>query len=495
MGGLLPAPRSPQKHPPVHNCLIRNQSRTNFIIPITRDQKSGHFAHLCTQKAVDAGAANALIRRGFWGYNATVNKSARRAVLYAFFGLFLILGAGTVLYAQGYRFDPKTMRVKKVGAIYVQSHPKDAVIFLDGKKVEESRGILSSGVLLQNLFPKNYNLELKLDGYEDWQRTVQVEPSLVTESSPILLPLDRSAVSERKPQGIYAFPGGTLVIKSGGKIYSGASVLPGTDVIDHSWKNRELLTRDAAGNYYFVALSLGTKISAQKLPAKSRYILDYDPEKPVSYSQSQISIFDLGGTAKKIFSAGGGQRIEAVASGDGLLAWSVFSPANATSSVWIYEKFFDRSFRADISLSGRTTGMKFSPGNLLGVMQDNGDLYVYDPAEGVAEKKGEGVKGFAFSPEDDSVAILGKKTLEVFSDENYTRLNLTAYPEIESVSWYRETGHLILGFRDGLGLLDLSAVEPENIQRLTNSTITAYEPDSNTLYYAENGVWKMEIPK
>lgn len=430
-------------------------------------------------------------------YNEGVSKSFRKAVLYALFGVFLVLGTGTIFYAQGYRFDLGTMRVKKVGAIYIQSHPKDAVIFLDGKKRDESRGILSSGVLIQSLFPKAYKVELKLDGYENWHRTVSVEPSLVTELNPILLPEKRNIVSEKNAQGIYAFGDGIVVLKIDGKIYVGGTIISGSDIIDWSEENNEILTSDGKGNYYLTLLSSDTQPATQKLAAARTYALDTNPSRLISYSASQVFTLEAAGTPKKIFTASKNQIVEGVSSGNGLIAWSVYDTRHATSTIYTYEKFLGRVSGTEISIPGRTYKMRLSSENILGLLQDNGELYFYNTLAGTLEKKGENIRQFSFSPSGAWTAILSEKTLEIFSKNNdYARLNLSAYPYINSISWYRNENYLLLSLESGMGLLDLSAVNPENIQQLANSINYSYDADENILYYALDGkVWGLEIPK
>ncbi|TSC60161.1 MAG: hypothetical protein LiPW15_39 [Parcubacteria group bacterium LiPW_15] len=430
-------------------------------------------------------------------YNRPVSKSFRKALLYALLGVFLVLGTGTILYAQGYRFDFATMRVKKVGAIYIQSHPKDADIFLDGEKREESRGILSSGVLVQSLFPKTYKVELELEGYENWRRTVSVEPSLVTELNPILLPEKRDIFSEKDAQNIYTFQDGSVVLKIGGKIYAGETLIPGTNVVDQSADNNELLTSDSKGNFYLIKLSAGIKPSAQKLASAKSYILDTGSNQLISYSTAQVSLLEAGKVPTKIFTSTKSQIVEAVSPASGLIAWAVYDAKYATSTIFTYERLLGRVSQIDVSLPGKTYKMQLSSRNILGLLQDNAELYFYDLLSGTLEKKSENVRQFSFSPSGAWTAILGEKTLEIYSkDGDYVRLNLSAYPYINSVSWYRDERHLLLNLGSGVGLLDFSAVDPENIQHLANSTNAAYDTEGNILYYVLDGkVWSLTIPK
>ena len=83
----------------------------------------------------------------------------------SFLLIFLILGSGIVLFAEGWRMDFPSFRVSKVGGIYVRSYPEDARIFLNGKSVQNQSGFLSRGTLISDLFPKTYRLALTAPGY------------------------------------------------------------------------------------------------------------------------------------------------------------------------------------------------------------------------------------------------------------------------------------------------------------------------------------------
>lgn len=103
-------------------------------------------------------------------------------MFYALFGLFFLLGAGVVLYAQGWRFDFLTWHAEKVGGIFVRSFPENADIFVNGKSVPNGSGFFSfsAGTLISDLFPRTYKLSLKATGYDAWTENAPVLPSFVT---------------------------------------------------------------------------------------------------------------------------------------------------------------------------------------------------------------------------------------------------------------------------------------------------------------------------
>lgn len=142
-----------------------------------------------------------------------MTRKARRLLFYALVAVFLVLGAGIVLYAQGWRFDFATGRVDKVGAIFVRAFPADASISLNGKPAQSQVGFLSRGTLISDLFPKNYKLKLSKNGYDGWQENVSVAPSLVTELKyAVLVPQNATSVAPGTIPGILALESSTARI-------------------------------------------------------------------------------------------------------------------------------------------------------------------------------------------------------------------------------------------------------------------------------------------
>lgn len=123
-----------------------------------------------------------------------------------FFTFLLLFAVGTpliILYSQGYYFDFDKKAFIKTGAIFLKTNPVKAKIFINGKFEKES-GWLSGDFLIKNLKVKEYAVKAERDGFQSWQKTLKVEPGLVTEAKHILLlPLDprRETVSAEE-----AFP-------------------------------------------------------------------------------------------------------------------------------------------------------------------------------------------------------------------------------------------------------------------------------------------------
>ncbi len=112
-----------------------------------------------------------------------MNIHTRRNLFYLFCLAFLILGTGTVLFAQGWRLDLGTWRINKIGGIFIRSSPRDASITIDTIPVKNNSWLLQNGTFINNLFPKTYFLTLEKPGFHTWKLHVSVAPSLVSEIS------------------------------------------------------------------------------------------------------------------------------------------------------------------------------------------------------------------------------------------------------------------------------------------------------------------------
>lgn len=102
-------------------------------------------------------------------------------------GLFIIAGAWLLVYSFGYRVDWKTLQIGQTGGLYLKTSPKITDVFLDGENTNKKSGLLSTGIFVQNLFPRTYQLKISKEGYFDWSKKVKIEPSLVNNFSHVVL--------------------------------------------------------------------------------------------------------------------------------------------------------------------------------------------------------------------------------------------------------------------------------------------------------------------
>ena len=97
------------------------------------------------------------------------------------FGI-LITTIAVIFFARGYTINLPQKKIEKTGMILVQSTPKEAKIYLDGKLVETTDAVLGS------LPPKNHHLRIEKEGFSLWEKDVPVFGGLVTKVEALLIP-------------------------------------------------------------------------------------------------------------------------------------------------------------------------------------------------------------------------------------------------------------------------------------------------------------------
>lgn len=93
----------------------------------------------------------------------------RRITYLAFMAVFFIVLPLIILEANGYKFNFKKSVLQKTGIIFVESKPKDVLVWLDGKLAEEQ-----TPAIIKDLLPNEYQLKLSKEGYQDWEKKINV---------------------------------------------------------------------------------------------------------------------------------------------------------------------------------------------------------------------------------------------------------------------------------------------------------------------------------
>jgi hypothetical protein len=113
-------------------------------------------------------------------------RSMKRQILLSLLVLsLLILGTtGVILYGKGYRIgfqDNKGPQLSKTGILQIKSKPTGAQVYIDGNL----SGATDDDITLT---PGKYTVRVTKDGYNDWQKDVQVEREIVSSIEALLRP-------------------------------------------------------------------------------------------------------------------------------------------------------------------------------------------------------------------------------------------------------------------------------------------------------------------
>ncbi len=97
-------------------------------------------------------------------------KRARIMIGYALMGIAISITTVVVVYlVNGYYVDTETGEVIQNGLVYVDSKPESAQVFLNG---EQQRGSTDARLVVP---AGEYKIELKRDGYRNWERNIRLE--------------------------------------------------------------------------------------------------------------------------------------------------------------------------------------------------------------------------------------------------------------------------------------------------------------------------------
>ncbi len=115
-----------------------------------------------------------------------MEKKIRTILFFICLLLFFIIAPLAVLYSQGYRFNLETKKITQTGGLFLKVVPSDAEVYINGE-LEEKTSFLFGSILIENLLPKTYKIEVKKEGYHPWQKSLEIKERQVTEVKNIVL--------------------------------------------------------------------------------------------------------------------------------------------------------------------------------------------------------------------------------------------------------------------------------------------------------------------
>ena len=432
----------------------------------------------------------------------------RKILFYALVFLFFLIGIGVAGYAQGWRLDIPSFALKKVGAIYVQSAPRDAAIALDGKHIKPNGGFFQTGTLVNGLFPRSYTLTLSREGYRPWKRTLSVEPAKVAEAKyALLVPEAATAVATGSAKNVW-LAGSEPITLVGGELHYKNQKLRGTDILDVTADGGRALARDGAtGALFLHDLTYATSTNFSSLLAKLGITgkdaqFSFDPEdgtKIIALSPHALSLIDtekkmVGGLAKT-----SARTITAQVVGKSFIAWAIANTGTATSTVGLYEKSTKLSRMVGGALAGETAKLAWVNSNVLAILQRDGSLYLYDTGDDAPKKLASDVRDIAFTANGDKIAALEHKSIEIFSlrdAKDYWRFNTQNAESIGELSWHADAHNLFLHYADRVALLDLDDSAQENITPVAETEKGMYDEKGNKFFFLDkNGLSVIVFPE
>lgn len=115
-----------------------------------------------------------------------MTRKKRRILFILLAVVFLAVGPLTVFYSLGWRINWTEKSVTRPGALHIRAVPKNVEIFIDGK-LKKKTDFFFGSAFIENLIPGRYYLEVKKEGFHDWQKNLDIAENQVTEAQNILL--------------------------------------------------------------------------------------------------------------------------------------------------------------------------------------------------------------------------------------------------------------------------------------------------------------------
>ncbi len=115
-----------------------------------------------------------------------MTKKTRTLLFLVFLFLFLLITPISIFYSQGYRLDFENKKVTKTGGLFIKAEPKQVEIYINDQLIKKTDFFFGSA-LIENLLPKKYKIEVKKEGYLNWEKSLEIKEKKVAEVKNLVL--------------------------------------------------------------------------------------------------------------------------------------------------------------------------------------------------------------------------------------------------------------------------------------------------------------------
>lgn len=457
-----------------------------------------------------------------------MTKQTRRILFFIAFLFFIIATPILVEYSRGLRLDFKTWKFVETGGFFFKIYsPSEVQISIDGK-TEKTTGSFSflNSAFLQNLTPGFYNVRISKEGYQDWQKTLKIDPQLVTEAHNIVLAsknlkVEQYSSAKQKIVKFYSSPSKKYLafVKSDEK---NQTILGVVDLV--SQKEKEILL---SKNYIDIELSEWQEdynkiLFVQKINDKTDYILADTALGEVNYLSAILSkqaivknmdnikiasandIFILKGNLLYVFNLT--KKTLELAKKD-ILSFKMHGGIlyYFTQSDYLFRKaYFKNGVLASEEIIGTMKlkinenpefDIRITSSDWIFVLEKNDGLLVeFFSKEGGFSKIDDGVSDFRISGDGKKILYSKDSQLWVYYEDDIKiqpfkykdqkELVVKSSQPIISYQWFQTDNHIIYGLENGVKMIELDTrdnVNLYNLVKLTNPEMF-YDNSEELLY-------------
>ena len=159
-----------------------------------------------------------------------------------------------------------------------------------------------------------------------------------------------------------------------------------------------------------------------------------------------------------------------------------FSPTQG--AIMIYDKS-QATTTESIPVPGNNRTVSWINPSTVGVLQTNGELYLYDAGSRHLQKIADDVSSFSSSANGTMIAAIEWNSLEIFTlndPSGYYRFNIPQPWLIRNALWYRDNSHLLLEYPNRVAFLDFADESLANLTTVAYGTTPYYDAAANMLY-------------
>jgi hypothetical protein len=432
-----------------------------------------------------------------------------KTILALFVTVFFVVGTYLITVSLGLTVDWKNIRIVKTGSIFLKFSPTDAGVFVNDKVGNVKNGILTSGVLINELAPQNYNIKLKKDGFVTWEKNLSVESGSVTAATNIVLwpdNLEKKSVASTT-SAVALSDGGLLVQDEKKGVFFDKTKLKG-DGIFLSGKNSDLVVLKENGDYFLTnvrdavsAMNINELFQSLKRrqlkipgtsPIKNIFLHPFSPNKIMILTNTSLYSLD----SKKLEL----ERLITVTSTNAV-AFSnneVFL-TDGKGDLHITNLILNNSSYFPLNIEGISSLISTGGGDKIFISTQKGELLVYDRSAKNLKKIASELDSFAVSPEEKRLLLVdtrGNTRIFFLEDYNIDGLNLKDSSSViklagtgipKEIAWIPALPNQIV-FLSGNRLMASEADPREPASRVIATEVKDYLVDNKKLLVLkENG--------
>ncbi len=405
-------------------------------------------------------------------------------------------------YSFGIKFDLKQLTFSETGGIYIKSTPPEAEIYLDKKRIKNTSSFFQAGTLIDNLREKEYHLTLRENGYFNWEKTVDVSPSLVNVFDNIVMVSKKEPAKIAEPADKIKLLGDILLTERNGSLYADKIKIQGDKIVDVAPNDSVITYDNESKNYYLINLSnpnsylninnIFNNLKEDKLGlpgAVPVFKIAFHPSnRDRLIIRSRGALYNIDITRSAIEKVANG-AIEFKTQGNNLFFYT-------SEGLYRYNLIL-RTTSKLVSLSSLKTIKDFTgaPSGEVIVLYDGGELSL--TSSGNPIKIADKAKLFTISDNGKLIAInLNDQSLHIYDIEKqkYADIKNGVDGNIDKIIWYKDNNHLLLQNNDSLYFSEISETVPVNCFKIAVDVKDFFYDEKNTVYInSAGGVLKYEI--